>query len=426
MLPFKKLVITGMLGTLLLGSGLAVLYSKAGLMVDNIPASLALITTGLTVTYLALRGFALGFFSIGGTKHGEPGADRRNSTRKSIHKRILDRGPKVVVIGGGTGLSTLLRGLKHFTSNITAVVTVADDGGGSGVIRSELGMLPPGDIRNCILALADTEPVMERLMEYRFQGGSLKGQSFGNLFIAAMNGISGNFEEAVKRISQVLAVTGQVLPITLEDVVLYAQLRNGKVVKGESSIPQLVKEYKSPIHKVFVKPKSPEPLPEVLEAISCADAIVLGPGSLYTSIIPNLLARDIVECIYASDAVKIYVANIMTQPGETEGYTVSDHIKALEEHAGKKIIDVVIANSGHIDQSYIEKYAQDGAEPVNIDRDRIRPGIKLVSHDLVAIEKGYIRHSSLEIARLVTKLAIENQPGIMDYYYILTNMMVGR
>lgn len=242
-------------------------------------------------------------------------------------KRFLVRGPKVVVIGGGTGLSNLLRGLKRFTSNITAIVTVADDGGGSGVLRDDLGMLPPGDIRNCILALAHTEPVMEELLQYRFTDGRLKGQSFGNLFLAAMDGISENFMEAVQKVSSVLAVTGKVLPVTLKDVTLKARLNNGNIIEGESNIPKEAIKQNSNIERVFIEPRDARALREAVLAIKDADAIIFGPGSLYTSIIPNLLVKEIKEEIHKSSAIKIYVSNLMTQKGETDDYTVKDHIK---------------------------------------------------------------------------------------------------
>ena len=229
----------------------------------------------------------------------------------------------------------------------------------------------PGDIRNCILALAIPN---RHTATVQFKKGRLAGQSFGNLFIAAMNGISVNFEEAVKRISQVLAVTGQVLPITLEDTVLYAQLKKGIVVKGESNIPVKVLEHRSPIERVFIKPEHPEPLPEVLEAIENADAIVLGPGSLYTSIMPNLLAAGMVDCLYRAEAPKIYVCNIMTQPGETDGFSAADHIRALEEHAGRKILDMVIVNSGNIERHTLKGMPGTERKPVEIDGERIRPG----------------------------------------------------
>ena len=232
---------------------------------------------------------------------------------------------KVVVIGGGTGLSTMLRGLKQYTSHITAIVTVGDDGGGSGKLREDLGMLPPGDIRNCILALADTEPLMEDLLQYRFTEGSLKGQCFGNLFLAAMAGISENFEDAVQKMSSVLAVKGKVLPVTLDDMKLVAELENGEIIEGESKIPSEVIVRKTRIKKLAIKPIDAKPLEEAIKAINNADVIIMGPGSLYTSIIPNLLVKGIPEAICKSPAKKVYISNVMTQPGETDGFKVSNH-----------------------------------------------------------------------------------------------------
>src|SRR5699024_5543511 len=247
-------------------------------------------------------------------------------------KKAKYKGPKVVVIGGGTGSSVILRGLKKYTSNITAIVTVADDGGSSGILRKDLGMLPPGDIRSCILALADTEPTMEKLFQYRFQEGSLKGQNFGNLFIAAMNEITGNFEEAIRNISDVLKVKGTVLPVTLDNIVLHGELENGECVEGESQIPIIAKEKGQRIKKISIHPPKAAPLKYAIEAINAADAIILGPGSLYTSIIPNLLVDDLPNTISRTEALKIYIPNIMTQPGETDFYNVMDHVGALLEH----------------------------------------------------------------------------------------------
>ena len=309
--------------------------------------------------------------------------------------------PKIVAIGGGTGLSTMLRGIKLFTPHITAVVTVADDGGGSGVLRHDLGMLPPGDIRNCILALANTEPIMEKLLQYRFTEGSLKGQSFGNLFLAAMNGISSSFEEAVKKMSDVLAVTGKVLPVTLEDITLYAELCDKTIICGESKIGKHNLKNPSPIKRVFIKPNKPKPLPEVIRAILEADIIVLGPGSLYTSVIPNLLVDGVANAIQKSKAVKIYVCNVMTQPGETDGYTLSQHIKAIENHSNKKIIDCCIVNNSRIPQDIEKKYRNDGAELVKIDRqETLNMGIKIEEGNFLTIlPNGYIRHDCIKLAK---------------------------
>ena len=239
---------------------------------------------------------------------------------------------KVVVIGGGTGQSIFLRGLKKITPNITAIVTVADDGGGSGVLRSDLGMLPPGDIRNCLLALANTEPTMQEVMQYRFEEGGLKGQSFGNLFLAAMNGLYGNFETAVYKLSEIFNITGRVLPVTLESIDLIAKLKNGNIIKGESKIPKEVRKQKSKIEEVYLEPKDAKPLSEVINSIYEADYVIMGPGSLYTSIMPNLLVEGVVEAIKGTKAVKIYIPNVMTQPGETDGYDVLEHVKAINKH----------------------------------------------------------------------------------------------
>jgi len=328
-------------------------------------------------------------------------------------QRLLRRGPKLVVIGGGTGLSTLLRGLKNFTTNITAVVTVADDGGSSGWIREDLGILPPGDIRNCILALSHTEPIMEKLLQYRFAEGSLKGQSFGNLFIAAMNGISENFKEAIKKISDVLAVTGQVLPVTLENIRLCAELEDGTVICGESLIPVKQQELGVPIKRVFLEPEEVEPLDEVITAILEADAVVLGPGSLYTSILPNLLVKGVSDAINLSNAVKIYVSNIMTQPGETTGYSVSDHVRALVENGKIKKIDYVIVNNGKIPENFLKRYENEGAFPVEKDYSFLKGfGTYVIEDDFVSIKYDYLRHNEIKLALKIIEVIIKRQLNI--------------
>ncbi len=259
-----------------------------------------------------------------------------------VSLRHRQRGPKIVTIGGGTGLSTMLRGLKHHTANITAIVTVADDGGSSGRLRRELGVLPPGDFRNCIVALADAEPLMSRLFQYRFgQGSGLDGHSFGNLFIVAMSGITGNFDEAIREASRVLAVRGQIMPSTLENVTLCAELSDGEPVHGESKISETTQ----PIRRVYLQPERPAAYPEAVRAIIDADLVVIGPGSLYTSILPNLLVDGIAKALTATDAMKLYVCNVATQPGETDGFRVSDHVSTLLSHIRGNPLDMVLANN---------------------------------------------------------------------------------
>jgi len=339
-------------------------------------------------------------------------------------ERIEIKGPKIVAIGGGTGLSTMLRGLKLYSSNITAVVTVADDGGGSGVLRQELGMLPPGDIRNCILALADTEPILEQLLQYRFQDGSLKGQSFGNLFLAAMDGISASFVEAVRRMSDVLAVTGRVLPVTLDNVTLCAELEDGNTICGESNIGKHNEFHKGKIKRVYLEPGDAVPLQDVLEAIDEADIIIMGPGSLYTSIIPNLLVNGVCAAINKSKALKAYVCNVMTQPSETENYTVFDHITALEEHAYCGVIDCCIVNNSVISPEIRARYLEDGADQVRIDRDRIsQAGIKMLEGDIACLKNNLVRHDPQKLAEIIIEYVAENvlakdKQRSVDYYFV--------
>ena len=310
---------------------------------------------------------------------------------------------KIVVVGGGTGLSTMLRGIKKYTENITAIVTVADDGGGSGILRDDLGILPPGDIRNCILALAETEPLMEQLLNYRFSEGTLTGQSFGNLFLAAMHGISQNFEEAVKRVSDVLRVKGTVLPVTLTDVHINARLMNGEVIKGECNISKGQKTGECKIDTIELVPDSAEILPDALCAIKEADIIVLGPGSIYTSIIPNLIVNGVSEAIKNSRAKVLYVCNIMSQPGESDEMTAFDHVQAIIRHSCDGIIDMCIANKEDIPEDLVHNYTLENASPVRIDEDRFkRAGIKLVAENLISVKDGkYVRHNYDRLAQII-------------------------
>ena len=352
--------------------------------------------------------------------------------KKNFEKKVLNKGPKTVVVGGGTGLSVLLRGVKCYTSNITAIVTVADDGGSSGILREDLGMLPPGDIRNCILALADTEPIMEQLLQYRFEEGSLKGQNFGNLLIAAMNGISGNFEEAIRKINNVLAVTGKVLPVTLEDIILYAKLKDGTVIKGESRIPLMAKELGSEIDRIYIEPQDAKPLSEAVAEILQADVVILGPGSLYTSVLPNLLVKGITEAISKTTAIKVYVANVMTQPGETDGYGVWRHIEAIYGHVGCPIMDYVLVNNEEIPPDVLEKYVWDGARPVTLSEEdkKILKGydIKVLEAPLVDVKKHYIRHDANKLCQIITRLALEHRYAedknrIAEYFQLTDRLL---
>jgi uncharacterized cofD-like protein len=315
-------------------------------------------------------------------------------------RRQMSRGPKVVAIGGGTGLSTLLRGLKEYTSNITAIVTVADDGGSSGRLRRQLGVLPPGDFRNCIAALADDEALTTQLFQYRFgEGEGLEGHSFGNLFIAAMAGITGDFERAILESSRVLAVRGRILPSTLEDVTLCADLRGEddlslSRVEGESQIPKAC----LPIERVFLKPDGVRAYPDALRAILEADIVVAGPGSLFTSILPNLLVEDIVRAIRASGALKVYICNVATQKGETDGYNLGDHVEAIERHAGKGLFHYILAN----DNFSVELPPHLGIELVPLVYDE-ESGYEVVTGDVIDPDMPW-RHDSKKLSKLLMKL----------------------
>lgn len=318
-----------------------------------------------------------------------------------FRKHYLKRGPKIVAVGGGTGLSVMLRGLKKYTSNITAIVTVADDGGSSGKIRGEFGILPPGDIRNCLVALADKESLMEDLFQHRFSNGhGLEGHSTGNLLLAALTQIVGDFQTAIREMSRVLAIRGQVLPATLQDCALCAELEDGTIVEGESKIPWTNK----PINRVFLKPGKCEPVPEAVSAITDADVIILGPGSLYTSVLPNLLVCGMADAIRKSSAVTVYVCNIMTQPGETDGYTASQHIRAIHQHAGSGLIDYAIINVENIPNKLLRKYKDDGAAPVRPDIKKIESmGVVPVKRDLV-YETDVVRHDPEKLAESIVEL----------------------
>lgn len=321
----------------------------------------------------------------------------------------MRKDPHIAVIGGGTGLSTLLRGLKIYTENLTAIVTMADDGGGSGRLREDLGILPPGDIRNCLVALADTEAAMEALFRYRFEGGSLKGQSAGNLIIAAMNGICGSFEEAIRRVSEVLAIRGRVLPVTTEDIHLCARFTDGMEILGESRIGAAKKAHGCRIQSVRLVPEIVMPANDVIESIENADAVILGPGSLYTSIIPNLLVVGVAAALRNTAAPKIYVANVMGQPGETEKYTAFDHVRAVMEHAGDGVIDYCLVNTGKIDEAVCARYESEGVGPVFVDEEKFRAaGIGLIRADLTNREGNLARHDSARLAKCIMEFIEAN------------------
>ena len=324
-----------------------------------------------------------------------------------LAQRRLNRGPNIVAIGGGTGLSTLLSGLKRYSGNITAIVTVADDGGSSGVLRRELGVQPPGDIRNCLAALAREEPLLTRLFQYRFKAGSgLEGHSFGNLFLTALTAITGSLESAITASSRVLAVQGTVVPATNADVRLWAELENGERIEGESSISKA----SSPVVRLGCTPERPAALPSALDAIAHADLILLGPGSLYTSLLPNLLVPELVTAISRCQAPRLYICNLMTQPGETEGLDVGGHLRAIEAQLAslgvtERLFDSVLAQNSFSHTNRTELFTQGGARPVVCDREAlIAQGYKVMLANLQGPQPGAaLRHDPRSVAQAVMR-----------------------
>ncbi len=319
---------------------------------------------------------------------------------------------RVVALGGGTGLSTLLRGLKEYVaqgsqnrakrliSDLAAVVTVTDDGGSSGRLRREYRILPPGDIRNCMVALSDDEYLLSRLFQYRFPAGpGLGGHTFGNLFLTALTNVTGDFPEAVRLSSGVLAIRGRIFPSTAQNVTLQAELEGGRVVAGETKISRSRRR----IERVRLVPRRVRPLPEVLTAIRRADLILVGPGSLYTSLIPNFLVDEVVEVIAHSRATRVYIANLMTQPGETQGYSVADHVRAIDAHAERKLFDAVVVSRAPVSQRIIRRYKAQGAEPVRPSLNELRDmGLTAITGDLLH-QHGVVRHDPERLANLLIK-----------------------
>ena len=349
--------------------------------------------------------------------------DQKEVSKQLLSKMELSRGPKVVAIGGGHGLSMLLRGLKNKTSNITAIVTVADDGGSSGRLREEMGIIAPGDLRNCLVALADKETVLEEIFQYRFDGeGELAGHSLGNLFLAALIKQFGNVQNALEAASKVLNIRGQVMPATSQTVRLKARMSDGEIVEGESEISAYPEKKGRDIRIVHMStiPKAPMAVGDALKALRGADLITLGPGSLYTSVLPNLLVPEILQTIRESGAPVIYICNVMTQPGETSGYTVGDHLKALVDHIGGGVVDFVLANTGTPAADVLKKYEKAHAYPVSIDRKKVESlGASLIEADLLGPAREAVQDTNVlaeELMQIHNLLQAKIPPEALDEY----------
>ncbi len=410
----KRWLLLFSLGVLFVGLGLALLFNYQVMgALEELLFRMSYITTGnysnIPIILAGLLCVLIGLYiMVYGTRKIVASIvavlipDKNGSLMETIFvQRKLTHGPAITVIGGGTGLSTLLRGMKYITNNCTAVVTVADDGGSSGRLRKELGIIPPGDLRNCLTALADREPVMERLMQYRFTGDSpFDGHCFGNLFIAAVAEAEGGMEEGLNVVSQILKVRGRVIPSTLANIQLEAEMDDGSTVLGESEIPKARKHIK----KMVMKPPDAPAAKQAVEAIKNADILILGPGSLYTSVIPNLLVKEIREAVLASSAAKIYVCNVMTQPGETDGYGAYDHVMALINHIGEQFLDFVIVNNQQITQKQLDLYGAEGSLPVSADIKKLEElGITVIPANLIS-KDNLVRHNPRKLSRAIMTL----------------------
>lgn len=310
---------------------------------------------------------------------------------------------KIVIIGGGTGLSVLLRGLKNITEDLNAVVNMVDDGGSTGILRKDLGMLPPGDLRSCILSMSNTTELLEQLMGYRFDKGSLSGQSLGNLMMAALDDITGGMDNALGACAAIFNITGKVYAVTLEDIGLVAELKNGATVRGESKIPKAAIEMNSPIHRVNLYPERPRAFRKVIEVIEEADLILVGPGSLYTSVLPALLVSGVKESILRSKGKCVYISNVMTQPGETDGYSVGDHVRAIYDHLEDPIFDAILVSHTHLDEEERKPYEKEGALPILYtegDREYFRDlDVEILEDNFTEVIQGYVRHDYTKVSQ---------------------------
>lgn len=363
--------------------------------------------TGLTMAVLGLLLIFVCYFEFNRSVLAAVAPDAHEDLADRIfQRRHLAQGQRIVVLGGGTGLSTMLRGLKEHTSNIVAIVTVTDNGGSSGRLTQQMGVLPPGDLRNCLVALADAEPTLAGLFQFRFddEHEGLAGHSFGNLFIAAMTEIyRGNYEQAIAATSKVLAIRGKVYPSTVHNVCLLGEMEDGTVIEGETQIAH----HPERIKRMYLRPENVKPLPEALEAIRLADAIILGPGSVYTSVIPNLLVDGIADALARSKAVKIYVCNVMTQPGETDGFTAADHVRVIAEHApGKRLIDYVLVNREVPAPELLARYEKYGQRFVAPELDAIRAMGFIPKAENLVSQTDVVRHDSTRLAEAIFRIIV--------------------
>ena len=356
--------------------------------------------------------------------------DERMENKKNVNihslifnKTVYDKGPNIVVIGGGTGLNTVLSGLKNYTSNLTAIVTVSDYGEAITNSRKELQTLPLNDIKDSIIALAKQDDQVQKLLNYEFQSGKLRGLDFSDIYFLAMKEINGNFEDSIIKSNEVINMVGKVIPVTLDEMKIVAELANGYIVEEKSRIPEVVSEKLTKINRIMISPPNCKPAPGVVEAIKAADCIIIGPGSLYTNVIPNLLVNGVNRAIKESSAIKVYISNIMTEPGQTDNYSVADHINAILEHCGQGIFDYCIYDTGEVIPEFIKKYNLEGQDIVEQDVDKVK-GIKFLQRNLSMIDGEFIRHDPNLVAASIIELICDDlkyQDKQNDPQYLMLN-----
>ncbi len=351
--------------------------------------------------------------------------NKNNVNIKSLifNKTVYDKGPNIVVIGGGTGLNTVLEGMKNYTNNLTAIVTVSDYGEQMSNSRRELEMLPLNDIKDSIVSLSTKKDQIEKLFNYEFEKGRLSGLNFSDIYFSAMKEINGNFEDSVMKSNEVLNIIGKVMPVTLDEMKIVAELANGYIVEEKSRIPEVVSDKVTKINRIMLSPSNCRPAPGVIETIKNADCIIIGPGSLYTNVIPNLLVNGIAKAIKESTAIKVYISNIMTEPGQTDDYTVSDHLNAIIDHCGTGIVDYCIYDTGEIIPEFIKKYNLEGQDLVGQDIDKVK-GIKFLQRNLSMIKDDHIRHDPGLVASSIIELICDDlkyQDKQNDPQYLMLN-----
>ena len=406
----KRWILLMLIGILLCCYGMATILTSKQINLGNLAKIIAIFVVGFICVIVSIVSIQRRTLELL-VEDTDKRVTEEGSKVKSLifNKKVYHQGPKIVVIGGGTGLNSVLKGLKKYTDNITAIVTVSDYGETVSDSRKMLEILPLEDIKGSLIALAENENDMAGLMNYKFEEGKLKSLSFGDIYLLAMKELYGDFAESIKRTESILNMTGKVLPVTLDEIKICAELEDGTVIESKSKIPDIVNEKTSKINRVYINPSNCKPSPGVLEAIAEADAIVIGPGSLYTNIIPNLLVKGVSKAIKESKAFKIYVSNLMTEPGQTDNYTLSEHIRAIHEHAGKGIIEYCIYDTGEIIPEFIRKYNMEGAELVEQDTSKAKvEGIYLLQRNLSYIDGEYIRHNPDVIAASIIELICDD------------------